>query len=162
MNSKNKRIILISDLAVVLIILVAIAISLFKKDNRSVADETVVEEGITIETKYGEFEISNQWQDYFDYEISEDNNYTVDFLATYENNQVTLFSLVFGSDVEGGQQIGQIENDGKNEAVYIVFNKLEMQEDLPSEMQDAFYGMQEEVNTIIEQLNAMDNFTVAE
>lgn len=167
MNNKKKRSKLIAILVAILAVLVVVAVLLAKggKDGGSSnADnevEQVMESGIKVETTYGDFFISDEWFDYFEYEINDKDNYEVVFKAVYEKSEAELFTLVFAEKAEGSL-LGSIEADGKTANVFMQLEEIEIPEDLPAEKHDAFYGMQEEVNSIIEQLNQMKEFTPAE
>ena len=162
---KKKK--LVGILTIILVVLIVIAVVLGIKNGKAGSSgesstnvEGNVVEGIPVETKYGDFVVSDQWYDYFEYEIDEEDEYTVKFCAKYEDVEVVLFSLVFG-ETEEGTFIGEIGHNDGNVNVYINLTELEFPEEIPAEKKNAFYAMQEEVNSILEQLNQMDNFTQA-
>lgn len=169
MNNKKKRSKLIAALVGILVVLVVVAIMLAKggkggDSSDAAADsevEQVMESGIKVETLYGDFFISDEWVDYFEYEINDKDKYKVVFNAAYEDCKAELFTLVFAEEAEG-TLLGSMKADGNTANVFIQLEEIKIPKDLPAEKHDAFYGMQEEVNSIITQLNQMKGFTPAE
>ena len=171
--NKKKRSKLIAVLAVVFVLLVIVAVWLAKggkeegtqtgeSTNVGESTEQSVPAGLPVETKYGEFLMSDEWYDYFEYEIIEDDVYQVDFKATYEKSEVVLFSLIFADEIEDAVLLGSMKAEEDTVNVFMELDEIVIPDDLPAEKHDAFYGMQEEVNNIIDQLNQMDGFEAAE
>lgn len=146
-------IIIIIVLLIVIVAGIFAAAMFLDKENKETAAS-----GIPVQTPYGEIYFSDEWTAYYDDEIVEENgSYTITFFAKYEDYKGELFSLIFAKNSDA-TLIGTIEDDN----VYIDMKELDIPKDVPDEKVNAFYGMQEEVNRIMEQLDSIGGYDPAE
>ena len=113
---------------------------------------------ILIDTAYGTLYYPLQWKDYFSYEISEDDPYTVKFLGKIsEKNTVELFSIVFGE--KGDIHVGEIVGD--NACKVYVSPVTEINKKWNDDEVATFQAMQEDLNYTIEKLTKIKAYTKA-
>ena len=120
-----------------------------------------VEDPTNIHTPYMQIVLSDQWQHMLRCEaLQETENYTLYFYGRVEGKQeMRLFDLIFGQS--DAYQLGTLLVRGKEVGVYVESYNLDMDETWTEQQRYDILGMQNQINTILQQLLSMDNFTMS-
>lgn len=115
-----------------------------------------------VTTPYGVLYYPSNWEESFSTRTARGENYLVTFYGTTDGVELPLFSVSFGNASAEGHLFGTID-DGQGSSVEVRVNVIEFEED---ESWDAgtvetFYAMQDEVNTIIDQIYSLPGFAGA-
>lgn len=112
-----------------------------------------------ITTPYAEFVLPEQWEQQLRGEVIEDGDiYTICFYGRVPGREEQrLFDLIFGKS--SAFQLGTITAGGVDIGVYVESYDLVTDADWTDEERNSIYAMQDLINTILEQLYAMENFT---
>ena len=114
---------------------------------------------ILIDTAYGTLYYPLQWKEYFSYEISKDDPYTVKFLGKIsEDKTVELFRIVFGE--KGNIPVGEITGD--NACKVYVTPVTKVNKKWNDDETATFHAMQDELNYTIEKLTEIKAFKKAD
>lgn len=116
-----------------------------------------IRDSYSVETKYCALSFPEEWNGFFSYEIVEENGYGVVFYGIVEGKEnQRLFSILF--DHDEGNTIGYLETEEGNINVSVSVFEFKPGDDWTEEEVDFIYGMQEEMNYVIEKLQENERF----
>lgn len=107
---------------------------------------------IAVETAYGTLYYQGQWEEFMVVEqVESENGVTVNFSAEFNGNSYPLFTFCIG---EGeGVLVGTItDSEGNTHDVFASMAELELGDDLTDVETNRLYGMQEDINFVIDNL----------
>ena len=108
--------------------------------------------GIVVKTKYGNLYYQDQWEDFMQVMVSEDDTYiTVAFAAEINGIQYSLFQLNIG-EVEGEPIAWITDAQGEKRSVFVSMEEIGIIPELTEGEQNRLFAMQEEINFILENL----------
>lgn len=108
------------------------------------------EDTFEIETKYGALHYPKKWESNIKTKITDEEPYSVEFIALDEYDEIPLFDIVFGETDEGAK-LGKLEINGETINVYLVDYSGDWPESVSDEEIDLF-AMSEDVNVLISKL----------
>lgn len=110
----------------------------------------------SVVTKYCDLSYPEEWDSLFRTEIVEGDVYTVDFYGLVEGKEdQLLFSVVFG---DSNNVFGYLTTDEGKVSVGLNVSEFFPSDDWTASEADLIYGMQEEVNYVLEKLQMNENF----
>lgn len=119
-----------------------------KMDNYSNSGVPNIEGELKIETKYGTLYYPKKWESNLEFVVNEQDNYSVEFYTVIDGKEKQhLFDLVFGEYEE--ESVGNLTEDVN---LYIHSYELEDEDKWSERDLTIYYGMQEDVNYIIDRL----------
>lgn len=122
------------------------------EENTEEEQEPIDPNVVVISTVYGQLNYQEQWSEFMKVEqVVEDGALHVRFVAEMNGANYPLFALVINSDEEGAAtQITAV--DGVQRYVHVEIDEIETGDELPDEEQNRLYGMQEEINFVIDSI----------
>lgn len=120
-----------------------------------------VENPTNIQTPYMQIVLSDQWQSMLRCEVlQETENYSLYFYGRVEGKkEMRLFDLIFGQS--DAYLLGTLLVRGREVGVYVESYDLNIDETWTEQERYDILGMQNQINTILQQLIAMDHFTMS-
>ena len=115
-------------------------------------DHEVVDEYAIVNTEYGDLYYQAEWEaEMITEERTSNDTITVAFKAKINDETYELFEVIIGGDE--GTYIGDLTGpDGTVREVYAQMEEIPVYEELTEGEQNRLYGMQEDVNCVIEHL----------
>ncbi len=116
--------------------------------------ETSANPNIKVETAYGDLYYSPVWKEYIHVEQKqEDQELVAHFRAKMQETDYELFSIILTDSNERGEPVKEFTAaDGSVKNVYVEIKELDFAENLTEIDKDNLYAMQEEVNTVLENM----------
>lgn len=110
-----------------------------------------------IETPYCTLMYPDKWENKVRTEVGVEDICEVKFYCAIEGKpEIELFDVIFGG--EEGYKIGELYNDNGTISVYVITYDLELDDSWSENEQLEILGMQEDINTIISNLNELNSF----
>ena len=122
------------------------------QNEESLQEQTVVDEDMVIETKYGTLHYNDQWREYVRVSQTEDGDVvSISFTALINGKEYPLFDVSIGGGP--GSEVGKLtDSEGKMRIVYIKASEIKEEKDLNANEQNRLYAMQEDINYIVDHL----------
>lgn len=116
-----------------------------------------------VATPYGVLYYPANWEESFSARTTRGENYLVSFYGTTDGVELPLFSVSFGNASAEGHLFGTID-DGQGGSVEVRVNVIQFAEEdsWDTGTVETFYAMQDEVNTIIDQIYQLPGFVSAD
>lgn len=115
--------------------------------------ETTALEPVSVETPYGVFSYSGNWKNHIRTAVTQDNSYVISFYGSVpEKQEQHLFDIAIGGT--GDSYVGMFTKaDGSLAEVYIRVSALPEEALWNAEETELFYGMQDVLNEVLDQLS---------
>lgn len=120
------------------------------------------EDPTRIRTPYMEIRLPEQWRQMLRCEILQENNrYTLTFYGHVDGKEeIRLFDLIFGQS--DAYRLGTLMQQGEEVGVYVESYDMDIDETWSEQQRYDILGMENQINTILQQLMTMDNFIISQ